>query len=31
VLDDLIACRRLIEVALSGDDAAGANGRSAEI
>jgi DNA-binding transcriptional MerR regulator len=31
VLDELIACRRLIDAALSGDDAAGSNGRSAEI
>ena len=31
VLDELVACRRLIDVALSGDDAAGPNGRSAEI
>ena len=31
VLDELVACRRLIDVALSGNDAAGQNGRSAEI
>jgi DNA-binding transcriptional MerR regulator len=31
VLDELVACRRLIDAALSGDDAAGPNGRSAEI
>jgi DNA-binding transcriptional MerR regulator len=31
VLDELIACRRLIDAALSGDDAAGSNGRSGDI
>ena len=31
VLDELLACRRLVDAALSGDEAAGANGRSAEI
>ena len=31
VLDELIACRRLIDAALSGDDAAGPNGRSGDI
>jgi DNA-binding transcriptional MerR regulator len=31
VLDDLTACRRLIDVALSGEDAAGPNGRSSDI
>jgi DNA-binding transcriptional MerR regulator len=31
VLDDLIACRRLIDVALLGDEAAGASGRSSDI
>jgi DNA-binding transcriptional MerR regulator len=31
VLDELVACRRLIDAALSGDDAAGQNGRSGEI
>jgi DNA-binding transcriptional MerR regulator len=31
VLDELVACRRLIDTALSGNDAAGQNGRGAEI
>jgi DNA-binding transcriptional MerR regulator len=31
VLDELVACRRLIDAALAGDDAAGQNGRSGEI
>ena len=31
VLDELVACRRLIDAALAGDNAAGQNGRSAEI
>ena len=31
VLGELVACRQLIEAALSGDDVAGQNGRSAEI
>jgi DNA-binding transcriptional MerR regulator len=31
VLGELVACRRLIDAALAGDDAAGQNGRSAEI
>ena len=31
VLDELVACRRLIDVALADHDAAGQNGRSAEI
>jgi hypothetical protein len=31
VLDELVACRRLIDAALAGDDVAGQNGRSAEI
>ena len=31
VLDELVACRRLIDAALTGNDAAGQDGRSAEI
>jgi DNA-binding transcriptional MerR regulator len=31
VLDELITCRRLIDTALSGEDAAGPNGRSGDI
>jgi DNA-binding transcriptional MerR regulator len=31
VLDELVACRRLIDAALAGNDVAGQNGRSAEI
>jgi DNA-binding transcriptional MerR regulator len=31
VLDELVACRRLIDAALLGNDAAGQNGRGAEI
>jgi DNA-binding transcriptional MerR regulator len=31
VLGELVACRHLIDAALAGDDAAGQNGRSAEI
>jgi DNA-binding transcriptional MerR regulator len=31
VLGELVACRRLIDAALAGEDAAGQNGRSAEI
>ena len=31
VLDELVVCRRLIDAALAGHDAAGQNGRSAEI
>ena len=31
VLDELVACRRLIDTVLAGNDAAGQNGRSAEI
>ena len=31
VLGELVACRRLIDAVLSGNDVAGQNGRSAEI
>jgi DNA-binding transcriptional MerR regulator len=31
VLDELVACRRLIDAAMAGDDTAGQNGRGAEI